>query len=474
MNPSRILHAETFRYAVLYLTGVSLAVFVVLAIGYGWVTFGYFRDLNALIGAEQEALARVQAEGGRSATAAAIGERVQAAGVPRLFYLLVDAEGGKVAGNLSRWPERIGEGKEWVGLEHALEEVTGAPAAIDFIGSGRHFDDGSRLLVARHYKDISEFLRLALTVLLQAMLATIIVGAIGAALLSMRLKRLISEVNDSIATILAGDLSQRIPVLEDNRDDDFRRLIVNFNHMLDRIGQLMANLQQLSDNIAHDLRTPLTRLRNRIARLEFDDREARGEAVAGMLQESDDLLATFNALLRIAQIEAGGARSGFAPTDIALIVRDVCEFYEPLAAEKHQTVCIDLPPACPGVFDRDLLFQACANLLDNAIKYAPRDGHIEVTMRCAPETVELEFADDGPGIPPAERERVFERFYRVEASRSGYPGNGLGLSLVRAVGNLHGGSIELGDNAPGLRVVMRLPRQPARGELTSAAAAPAR
>jgi len=474
MNPSRILHTETFRYAVLYLTGVSLAVFVVLAIGYAWVTVGYFRGLNALIGSEQQTLGRIHAGGGVEATAAAIGERVQAASFPRLFYLLVDAGGERIAGNLSRWPERVGEGKEWVGLEHVLEEVSGAQAPLDFIGSSTFLADGSRLLVVRHYKDISEFLRLTLTVLLQAMLATIVVGAIGAALLAMRLQRLIGEVNDSIATILAGDLSQRIPVLDDNRDDDFRRLIVNLNHMLDRIAQLMANLQQLSDNIAHDLRTPLTRLRNRIASLGSGADEARDEAVAGMLQESDDLLATFNALLRIAQIEAGSARSGFAPTDVALIVHDVCEFYEPLAAEKRQAVQLDLPPTCPGVFDRDLLFQAFANLLDNAIKYAPVDGHVAVVMRCAPETVEIEFRDDGPGIAESERTRVFERFYRVEASRSGYPGNGLGLSLVRAVGNLHGGAVELGDNAPGLCVTVRLPRQPLRGEFTPAAATPAR
>lgn len=473
MNPSRIFHAETFRYALLYLTGVSGAVFVVLALGYGWVAYGYFHDMNTLIATEERSLAEVHAAAGAQATADAIAERVQTATPERLFYLLVDPAGRKIAGNLSHWPERMSEGREWVGLRNVLEELTGRPAALDFIGSSMRLADGSRLLVARHYKDISEFLRLALTVLLQAMLATIIVGSIGAALLAIRLQRLIGEVNDSIATILAGDLSQRIPVLEDNRDDDFKRLIINFNHLLDRIGQLMANLQQLSDNIAHDLRTPLTRLRNRIAALEFDDQETREEAVAAMLQESDDLLATFNGLLRIAQIEAGGARSGFAPNDIALIVRDVCEFYEPLAAEKDQKVSIDLPPACPGVFDRDLLFQAFANLLDNAIKYAPAGGHLDVAMRCAPELVEVEFRDDGPGIPEAERDRVFERFYRVETSRSGYPGNGLGLSLVRAVTRLHGGNIELGDNAPGLRVVVRLSRQPALAELTSAAASPA-
>ncbi len=204
------------------------------------------------------------------------------------------------------------------------------------------------------------------------MLATILLGAIGAALMALILERRIGAINDSIAGILSGDLSQRIPVARGGDDDDFGRLIVNFNHMLDRIAQLMEDLKQLSDNIAHDLRTPLTRLRNRLAGIEFDAQGGRSEAVAELLAESDELLATFNALLRIAQIESGNRRSGFAATDLVTIMRDVCEFYEPLAADKEQKVSVALPPSCPGVFDRDLLFQAFANLLDNAIKYAPR------------------------------------------------------------------------------------------------------
>ena len=180
------------------------------------------------------------------------------------------------------------------------------------------------------------------------MLATIVLGAVWAAMLALILERRIGAINDSIAGILSGDLRQRIPVARGGDDDDFKRLIVNFNHMLDRIAQLMEDLKQLSDNIAHDLRTPLTRLRNRLASIEFDGQGGRSEAVAQLLQESDELLATFNALLRIAQIESGNRRSGFAATDLVTILRDVCEFYEPLAADKEQTVSVALPPSCPA------------------------------------------------------------------------------------------------------------------------------
>lgn len=458
MNPNRIFRASLFRYTLNYLVGVSVAVFVVLAIGYASLTFSYFRDMNALIGAETRELeARFATEGARGVSLV-IADRIQASGFPRLFYLLVDAEGQKVAGNLSRWPERLGQGEEWLGFDRTLAEISGGEQEFDFVGASTRFADGSRLLVARHYKDISEFLRITLTVLVQGMLATIVLGAVWAAILALILERRIGAINDSIAGILSGDLSQRIPVARGGDDDDFKRLIVNLNHMLDRIAQLMEDLKQLSDNIAHDLRTPLTRLRNRLASIEFDGQGGRNEAVAALLQESDELLATFNALLRIAQIESGNRRSGFAATDLVTILRDVCEFYEPLAADKDQQVSVVLPPSCPGVFDRDLLFQAFANLLDNAIKYAPAGGQIEVRLDAGTDVATISVADNGPGVPAAERDKVFQRFYRVEASRSGHPGNGLGLSLVQAVINLHGGGVQLRDNAPGLRVSVWLPR----------------
>lgn len=458
MNLRKKFRDSLFRYTLYYLVGVSVAVFVVLAMVYASITYGYFRELNGLIDAETRHLSGRYESDGLDGVSTSIAERIQEVRFPRLFYLLVDARGEKIAGNLARWPERLGHSEQWTGLKRSLLGWLQDDAQYEFIGAWASFDGGERLVVARYYQDINEFLRITLTVLLQAMLATIVLGAISAAVLSTILERRLKAINDSIATILSGDLSQRIPVAYSDGGDDYVNLIVNFNHMLDRINQLMEGLKQLSDNIAHDLRTPLTRLRNNLASIELDELGNNREVVAGLIEEADALLATFNALLRIAQIESGNKRTAFARTDMVTILRDVCEFYEPLAADKEQSLVVELPATCPCVVDRDLLFQALANLLDNAIKYAPHGGRIEVCVEERDGGSCIEVCDNGPGIPAAEREKVFQRFYRVEESRSGHPGNGLGLSLVQAVVNLHGGSIGLGDNDPGLRVSVRLPR----------------
>jgi signal transduction histidine kinase len=451
----RVFRTSIFRYTLNYLVGVSVAVFVMLALVYASLTFGFFRDMNAMIGAETAAIVAAHGERGVDSVAEVIGERIQRPAFPRLFYLLVDSGGRKVTGNLARWPERLGPVEEWVGFGRSIEQWLRGGADYEFVGASASFPGGERLLVARHYQDIAEYLRLTLTVLTQAMITTIVLGAIGALWLALIMERRISDVNRSIATILSGDLGQRIPVAP--VDDDFARLIVNFNHMLDRIAQLMEGVKHLSDNIAHDLRTPLTRLRNRLASIELDELGNHRESVAVLIEEADTLLATFNALLRIAQIESGQPRAAFAPTDLVTILGDVCEFYEPLAAERAQRVATALPASCHGVFDRDLLFQAFANLLDNAIKYAPEGGRIGVRLAAQGDVVQVCIEDDGPGIPLAERDKVFQRFYRVEASRGLRPGNGLGLSLVQAVIALHGGTVRLEDNQPGLRVRIELP-----------------
>lgn len=455
MNLPRIFRNSIFRYTLNYLIWVSVAVFVMLALVYASLTFYFFRDMHTMIGAETAQIQTAHASRGIDGVAEAIGERIQRPAFPRLFYLLVDADGRKLTGNLARWPERLGPVQEWVGFGRSIELWLRSGEDYEFVGASAAFAGGERLLVARHYQDIAEYLRLTLTVLTQAMITTIVLGAIGAVCLALIMERRISGVNRSIATILSGDLSQRIPVAP--VDDDFARLIVNFNHMLDRLAQLMEGVKQLSDNIAHDLRTPLTRLRNRLASIELDELGNHRDSVAVLIEEADSLLATFNALLRIAQIESAQPRAAFAATDLVTILRDVCEFYEPLAAERGQSVDTVLPASCLGVLDRDLLFQALANLLDNAIKYAPEGGHISVRLEPHEGMVDLSVADDGQGIPAAERDKVFQRFYRVEASRSGRPGNGLGLSLVQAVIALHGGTVRLEDNRPGLLVRIRLP-----------------
>jgi signal transduction histidine kinase len=295
---------------------------------------------------------------------------------------------------------------------------------------------------------------------------TLVLGLVGGVVLSRGMVRRLETINVTSREIMSGDLTRRIPVR--GTDDEFDDLVINLNAMLDRISDLMDDVRRVSDSIAHDLKTPLTRLRNDLETLKADTRDAEGtrEMAEHALEEADRLLQTFNALLRIARIESGHRRAGFTTVDLADVVRDATDLYEPLAEHRGLTLerRIEASPTVWG--DRDLLFQALANLLDNAIKYTDSGGRISITLGIEDGEAQIEIADTGPGIPEAARDKVFRRFYRLEESRTA-PGSGLGLSLVGAVVKLHDARIALEDNAPGLLTVLRLPLHVGNAEATS-------
>jgi hypothetical protein len=275
--------------------------------------------------------------------------------------------------------------------------------------------------------------------------------------------RRVDAMTETTRTIMEGDLGERLPVA--GTGDEIDRLAENLNQMLERIESLMRGLKEVSDNIAHDLKTPLTRLRNRAEqalRTAKSDDEYRA-ALEATIDESDALITTFNALLMIARAESGQARDDMVDFDAAEIVNDIAELYEPLAEEKGITLEAEAGGPMPVKGNRELVSQALANLVDNAIKYAePAPGaaapaEIVVSATDTGERVLLTVADHGPGIPEADRARVVERFVRLEQSRS-QPGSGLGLSLAAAVARLHGGELMLADNAPGLKSIIALPR----------------
>jgi signal transduction histidine kinase len=300
-----------------------------------------------------------------------------------------------------------------------------------------------------------------------AALLTLALGLGGGLLMTRNMLRRVEAVNRTSASIIQGDYAERVPLT--GSGDEFDQLAANLNGMLDQIERLMLGMRQVTDNIAHDLRTPLSRLRARleVTLLERPDVTRYGEALADTIAETDRLLGTFNALLNIAEAEAGVRRETMAVVDLAEIARSVADLYEPVAEERGLSLGLDLPSPSPVRGDRHLLSQAIANLVDNALKYTP-SGSIALTLRRIGEAgrgsdqIVLEVADTGPGIPAERREQVFDRFVRLEHSRS-TPGNGLGLSLVRAVARLHGGDVRLEDNHPGLKAIMILPAAPERG-----------
>ena len=319
---------------------------------------------------------------------------------------------------------------------------------------------GYHLLIGRDLQNAILFRSSMLRTLSWASVLTLGLGVVGGLFMTHNMLRRVDAVNRTSERIIHGDLAQRVPLT--GSGDEFDQLATNLNAMLDQIERLMVGMRQVTDNIAHDLRTPLARLRARleVTLLEKPDAQRYGEALRQTITEADTLLGTFNALLSIAEAEAGSRREALAVVSLEEIARSVAELYEPVADEKGLTLTIDLDAGVRVRGDRHLLSQAIANLLDNALKYTPAGG-VSLTVRKDRDWARIEVADTGPGVPAGQRDAVFDRFVRLEGSRS-TPGNGLGLSLVRAVARMHGGSVRLEDSqpghaSPGLKVVLTLP-----------------
>jgi signal transduction histidine kinase len=324
---------------------------------------------------------------------------------------------------------------------------------------------GFRLLVGRDLEERERLFHIVISAGRWSVLIVLVLGLAGGFLVSRRVLRRVDAMTDTTKTIMQGDLGGRLPVT--GTGDEIDRLAENLNAMLERIEALMNGLKEVSDNIAHDLKTPLTRLRNR-AEQALRTAHSEGDyraALEGTIEESDGLIGTFNALLMIARAESGQARGNMSEFDAAEVIRDICELYEPLAEEKGLAFKVEAETTAPVRGNRELVSQALANLVDNAIKYAtPKPEHLDGTpsdivlgAAADGDRILLSVADRGPGIPEVDRGRVVERFVRLEQSRS-QPGSGLGLSLASAVARLHGGELSLSDNNPGLKTVIALPR----------------
>ena len=450
------------RLALIYLGLFSAAVLVLLGIIYWTATDSVSRQIDKTIDAEIRGLAEQYRQGGTVGLIRAISRRVEEAERTRGLYLVTDHAFVPLAGNLSRWPDATPDAEGWVTFRLAFPDSEGG--GINF-GRARLFDlgGGLRLLVGH---DVRERIRVSALIresLIWGLAVTIAVSLAGGLLMARSLRGKIDAINRTSREIMAGDISQRIPA--SGRGDEFDQLASQLNAMLDQIERLLAGMKQVSDNIAHDLRSPLTRLRSRleITLMEQQAAPAYRAAIEETIVEADRLLETFNALLSIAQAESGAPRRAFDSVRLNDVLRDVAELYEPVAEERGVRLEIGRVDTLSLTGDRTLLSQALANLLDNAIKFTPADGHVRLSLVRDGDAARIAVSDDGPGIPEAARARVQERFVRLEESRS-TAGSGLGLSLVAAVARLHGGALRLSDNAPGLEaaLVLPLPAAPAR------------
>lgn len=310
---------------------------------------------------------------------------------------------------------------------------------------------GPVLLVGRDLVDQHELLDHALRVALLATAVIIVLAVAGGAAMGLGVLRRIDAVSRTAGSIMDGDLGRRIP--RPGRGDEFDELALRLNAMLERIEALMAAMRQVSANVAHDLRGPLSRLRTRLelALIEQRDPESLREAIEQAIDELDGLVRLFNALLSIAQAEAGGTDQQWGDQDLSSLGSEVAELYGAAVEDKGLSLDTKLEPGVMVRGNRQLLAQALSNLMDNAVKYTPEGGRIELQVSGAQQRAVLAVQDSGPGIPRSERERVLERFVRLDAARS-EPGNGLGLSLVRAVARAHGADLRLEGAEPGLRV----------------------
>ncbi len=316
--------------------------------------------------------------------------------------------------------------------------------------------DGFHLLVGRDVRTRAALRDLVEDALLWAALLVVFLGVAGALLVRSLFRRLLLRVSDTAAAIEAGDLTRRVQL--SGRGDELDRLATLINAMLDRIGQLMDGVRAVSNNIAHDLRTPVTRARARLedAAVHAKDADELRTAAERAVADLDGVTTVFEALLRIAEIEAGARRSAFARFDAAPLLASLAELYEPAAEERGLRLEVGSGGPLPVLGDAALVQQALANLLDNAVKFAPPGGQVRLRGEALDGRVQLAVSDEGPGIPEADRAHAGERFFRGETARQ-TPGFGLGLALARAVAMLHGGTLLLEDTQPGLRAVLELP-----------------
>ena len=446
VSPPRILRTSSFRLTLLYAALFGISVLNLLGVIYIATGAYMSNSLDAAVDSDITELEDSLQVGGNETLAQEIKERVRQAPRGPMYYLFEDREGRVLAGNIP--PFHGGEGR----FDLKVPRPNSPSAAVH--AHGVTLADYGYLMVGVDALPRREMQKLILRVFAWSSVITLVLAFTGGVLMSGGLLRRVETISRTARDIMAGDFSRRIPVR--GTGDEFDHLVRSLNAMLERNEAAMESVRQVSNDIAHDLRTPLTRLRQR---LELAQRRARSveewrRAAEACISDMDAILETFGGLLRIAQIESGMPTRRFTKVDLSELLRTVIEVYQPTAEEKGQSFAAHIGSGLTVWGDRGLLTQMIANVIENAIKHSPTGASIGLVTSKSPRAIAVAVNDSGPGIPTEERVRVFQRFYRLERSRS-TPGSGLGLSLVEAIAALHQISIELIDNAPGLRVTLR-------------------
>ena len=458
----KLFRTTAFKLALVFL--VIFAIFAALILGYVALNARRLLDeqVSATVSEEMKGLFAQFNAGGIQRLVRFVERRSAQPGSS--LYLVTTAAGETLAGNIASVDgDILLESGGYELAYHVMEDGVAHPrhAYVESV----ILPGGFHLVVGR---DLDEADRLHLVILRAAgwsILFVLVLAVIAGVFVARRVLSRVDQMTETSRIIMAGDFSGRLAITGTN--DELDRLAQSLNAMLERISELMAGLREVSDNIAHDLKTPLTRLRNsaeEALRTGSSPEEYR-VALNDVIDEADGLIKVFNALLMIARADAGGHLEGMATVDAGEIARDVAELYEPLAEEAGLALRVEGDETLPIRASRELIGQALANLVDNAIKYTSEvDGtrgqsDIRVTAQKVGDRIELSVADRGPGIPLADRGRAIERFVRLVTSRT-RPGSGLGLSLAAAVARLHGGTLRLEDNAPGLKAVLDIPSEP--------------
>jgi len=447
---AQILRSASFKLTAAYVGLFTVSVGLLALLVYFSATSEFQRQMHTRVVAESNALTAEYAHGGRDELLEAIAERQRGRLIGGLDYTLYDSTGHKLFGNLPAtrctrgWTTVTGppDGDEPAGeMEELGVQVTPL--------SNRYC-----LLVGDDLGKVRKLGSLILDSFGWVFLLTVTLAFLGGTFITSRVLKRIEAINRTAEAIIEGDMTKRIPLR--GADDDLDRLAATLNRMLDRMTALMESIRHVSNDVAHDLRTPLGRLRRALeetGRSDSSPEEFRAALERSVIQV-DSILETFGAILRIAQIESGSRRGAFQRLSLSDLVADVCETFGPSLEETGKTLTVTIEPGLWVHGDRELLVQSLANLLENGIAHTTQGANITVSLKATGHVLVLSVADNGPGVPEEARQSIFKRFYRLEHSRA-TPGSGLGLSIVAAVADLHGARLVASDNKPGLKIELK-------------------